>query len=895
MQLQVETAIYKDGAIGHGITDAGTKATHYITWFNKQRGMQIHDKATLGTEYNNYIQINSYDISMWRGREERMRLDENTLRFFSYDSNQRQRTLASYGNGLILYKPQIDGVDKPVVIINQDGATFEGTINAIDGNLSNSVTIGGKEQSDYLNSNVQIGNLLRLTPRLYEKNEYLGYQLNLTENLIGGETYTLQFWGLTLDNNSEGIELFWGGNVIPLTSEPLLPDENGYLSYTFKVTSVTSNNAWINVYNVPEEAHNDKNISIVRWKLEKGSVAKAWALAAEDMESTYSCVCETAVAEPQKIANCDNFILNVGTVVAVKFINGNNCASAMKLNVSSTGFKKVLMVGEIEASSSEIYRYNLSNNTTVTFVYDGENWRITGDNQLPAQITHIDNGGISIHPVGDINQRLNITADGIDIRKDDKSIAFYGQNARIGRNEDGYYHTTIDTNGMSIWSGKEETDATGVKKLASYSGSSIKFYQQGNLKGDFSGDTITLYGGNTTAGTYPKVEINGSAITIAKSNEYKTLINDSGLQIHVGNSTNSIASFSSTVRIGNSGKERVEITNSSLEIFDGDGHRRVYVDKSSGIILGWSNDTTNRGYVQVTDAGLTIYDNNKTKALETTTDGVVLYKGGVKRVGLTTKGMDIFGENGSTTIASFGSTVLLGQSNQYQLSIDASKVKFLNKGTEIGSIQAINGFFDILGPNVGIASSASNGSSVYCTSEDVYIQSTDEIQLNTETLHIYASTPSHYPNGLTLISHDVDCENSLQVEGTFYNGSDKKIKDNISSINFAEELIMSLKPVTYMFKKGKHMRKHMGLIAQEVAATCIDLQENLSLVRAQYNEKTTGEYSGEHVDDNLLKWSLAYQELIAPMIQVIQSQNKQLKEQHKEIEQLKKEVAELKK
>ena len=95
---------------------------------------------------------------------------------------------------------------------------------------------------------------------------------------------------------------------------------------------------------------------------------------------------------------------------------------------------------------------------------------------------------------------------------------------------------------------------------------------------------------------------------------------------------------------------------------------------------------------------------------------------------------------------------------------------------------------------------------------------------------------------------------------TSINASDKKLKDNIDSIPFATDLIMSLNPVTFMWKKGDHRRKRMGFIAQDVASVCNNLGENLSVVTALYKDKPEGEdeYFGEDVDDELLSWSLSY-------------------------------------
>jgi hypothetical protein len=91
--------------------------------------------------------------------------------------------------------------------------------------------------------------------------------------------------------------------------------------------------------------------------------------------------------------------------------------------------------------------------------------------------------------------------------------------------------------------------------------------------------------------------------------------------------------------------------------------------------------------------------------------------------------------------------------------------------------------------------------------------------------------------------------------------SDKKLKDNINELSFATDLIMSLNPITFMWKKGDHRRKRMGFIAQDVAIVCNNIGENLSLVTASYKDKPEGEdgYFGESVDDELLNWSLSYE------------------------------------
>jgi hypothetical protein len=155
-----------------------------------------------------------------------------------------------------------------------------------------------------------------------------------------------------------------------------------------------------------------------------------------------------------------------------------------------------------------------------------------------------------------------------------------------------------------------------------------------------------------------------------------------------------------------------------------------------------------------------------------------------------------------------------------------------------------------------------------------------------------------YSTGNTMCVNDNSqwCGNSshrwkaVYALDTSINTSDRKEKDHIKDIDFAKELIMSLEPVEYMWKTGDHRRKRMGFIAQDVAKVCKDLNENLSLVYASYGhegEDIDVPYYGEDVDDELLHWSLSYDQLIAPMTVVIQ-------QQQEEIDILKTEVANLK-
>lgn len=119
--------------------------------------------------------------------------------------------------------------------------------------------------------------------------------------------------------------------------------------------------------------------------------------------------------------------------------------------------------------------------------------------------------------------------------------------------------------------------------------------------------------------------------------------------------------------------------------------------------------------------------------------------------------------------------------------------------------------------------------------------------------------------------------------------SDKKTKRLIADIAKAEEFIMGLEPKQYKLKNSdtKQGRLHYGFIAQDVAkmaeaievgdlsmyqAAVIETDENGDTVELNYDPET------QKIKDSSLSWSLNYNEIIAPLVAVVQKQQKQIKE-----------------
>lgn len=129
-------------------------------------------------------------------------------------------------------------------------------------------------------------NLLLPTPRSYAPTAYCGYQLNFTENLVAGQTYTLQLWDVDVAHSAKtaaqlGLDFYWGGgsvNLKQMHGTSWFP--NGHADYICTtITPTTANasgsgatNAWFNVYNSVGNADGTRNMHIGAWKLEKGGV-----------------------------------------------------------------------------------------------------------------------------------------------------------------------------------------------------------------------------------------------------------------------------------------------------------------------------------------------------------------------------------------------------------------------------------------------------------------------------------------------------------------------------------------------------------------------------------------------------------------------------------------------
>lgn len=145
---------------------------------------------------------------------------------------------------------------------------------------------------------IEVGgtNLLSRIVKFYSSSSYNAYRWNLTENLIAGQTYTIQLWDVDVAHSGKtestlGIYVYWGGGNIELFNwsgtSYFTNGHADYLTKTFTITSsqasgATAVNKWLNIYNSPPQVSGTMSMSIGKWKLEKGNIATEWSPAPED-------------------------------------------------------------------------------------------------------------------------------------------------------------------------------------------------------------------------------------------------------------------------------------------------------------------------------------------------------------------------------------------------------------------------------------------------------------------------------------------------------------------------------------------------------------------------------------------------------------------------------------
>ena len=418
------------------IDDAAKTATTYITDIDSNKGITIKPADTSG---NDYLQMNSSAINFYRNNVETLKIEDSAIRVGKLGNNLRNvyitdssvqirnntSVLAEYGSSIKLYNPTTTTV---AVEISSTGASFTGNVKATSlstGNKTASTT--GKGIYIDNNGNIYAGdgssNNFTVTSEgaMTAKSGTIGKYIITSTYLYTGTGSTQAGIG--------GNQAFWAGGT-DSNSAPFRVSYSGVLNATGATISgnITATSGTIGGASISEDGVlliKDANISgkisashIDVSSITIGSLSGADNYALKDdvpttvaqltdsgsylttsvASNTYATqtnlnneinarkavygTSSTDAGTATKVVTCSNFALYTGASVTVTFSKANT-SSAPQLNINSTGAKPIKSYTGANLTEGE---YKWVAGASITFTYDGTNWRMQDGGALQAKI-----------------------------------------------------------------------------------------------------------------------------------------------------------------------------------------------------------------------------------------------------------------------------------------------------------------------------------------------------------------------------------------------------------------------------------------------------------------------------------------------------------------------------
>lgn len=113
---------------------------------------------------------------------------------------------------------------------------------------------------------------------------------------------------------------------------------------------------------------------------ENDKAATAWAVTRAFANGVYRAYCTTAAADAAKHVDApDDFILNIDTLISVRFANYNNAANPT-LDVGSSGAYPIRYTQGLVPSGGKYFTWD--SEEVVLFQFDGSYWKICKDNSV---------------------------------------------------------------------------------------------------------------------------------------------------------------------------------------------------------------------------------------------------------------------------------------------------------------------------------------------------------------------------------------------------------------------------------------------------------------------------------------------------------------------------------
>ena len=556
-----------------------------------------------------------------------------------------------------------------------------------------------------------------------------------------------------------------------------------------------------------------------------------------------------------KIANAQYAFTEIGVVTDTDYIHYTNT-----VNIKGAIYTGVLSVGKIVYPKDSVVYCFVPNNQY-------NNMFILG--KLDASPANIEGGEIHIGETGKQNDDgsmkyyFNVDKNG--------NVEITQGSINLGLNSDGTYNFSVDNDGNMIARDGYFTGDIVGSSIKSSDGT-FEIDKDGNITGaDISGSSFS-----STNGTF-SIDENGNITGADISGS--TLSGDtiSGGSIEIGNESGSYY-------FGVDTNGEVTIVGANISGYA--------TDSELAILPHTISLSTGNGSGGIT---ITMYDENG-KSVSSDTSTMYLYATNIKfdadhRLELNA-GEFVF-SGGNFSLDKDGNATFTGTVNASALALDENVVAEGYWNPSSGKPSCWFGYGASFGGTYASPDTSISDEGNGITTSHVWITNGSS---GIEYGNFYLGPSQEY----AINSNGNGHFNQVWTSSGTVSKSDKKEKTHIkylSEDNKIKDFIMSLQPVEYKWKdNGK--RTHLGFYAQDVQQESLSTIGDTALYCAAHYEK---DKNGEPIDigytsdtpDEELSWGLRYTEFIAPMVSMIQTQQKQIDEQQKQIDKLQSQIQQL--
>ncbi len=505
-------------------------------------------------------------------------------------------------------------------------------------------TIGGKNLA--LDSD-QPYNWQKYTPTTYEI-----AQVKMTEDFIPGETYTVTIWGGPItrsDKSNCWYALYWGGGNFSLANATLVETGVYRATFTISTTSTAQHTATgigiLDIYNTPGVGASGTTYSapITKIQIEKGNVGTEWEPAQEELPRPNLYKPSTEMG-----------YIGSGAATLSAY---DDSYHGRTLTITTAG--GTLRMSHIIPKTNVPY--------TVSFILDASvATTITVDiMDNTTQAIKVPKGISKVIFTSTPTRTLDSTYHFIDMvfanagtykMEDIKVEPGTVPTAWISAEQVSNF-IYADSSGINIASANPSTQ----KQRIWLTNSRIDFYNASNTSiGAISGDAAR-FGPQSAA----YINIDGSAgITLYDTaNKKRTAVDGTGLHIYGADGSTEVATFASTATIGTTTTGRVTVTATGVGLYNKNNKMKVSIGTGNSIFYG------GEGTYPYIELGTTA------------TSAINIKQSATSYTSITSSGLDIYTtvNSAATKIATFGTTVRLGQSSNSHIDLDYHSLQLIDK------------------------------------------------------------------------------------------------------------------------------------------------------------------------------------------------------------------------